>query len=471
MHQTPNSNNDNSAPKAAADAAHPQSHIVKLTSVGSLTFSSVQEPTRDEDSLHKGRKRKATTQAVQISSIGQHEIENSHPTELPSADYACQYVKDRLTGKITCMVCGEEGHYTCDCPMRDKEEKVICTLCNRVGHCHLWCCRQNVSVNRACHRCGEKGHYANKKLCDFGEKCSHNREVSCSSCDTNHPLGDCPMEKITCFLCEGKRHVPAECRLSPMLTIATQYYRESLHATLKKLMTETTSRTSTPVKPSAELPHYEVVPKVSNFSSSNGQGHSKKKNPMRSEVPDSDKTNHATMKNKAPMPVSKSICYKCHEEGHYAKRCPRKKPYGELGLHDVTGLKKKLTRELELCDVTCFTCHDKGHKSYNCPKKGKSGELKLSDVTCPKKGKSEELKLSDVTCFKCHNKGHYMNDCPEKEPPGELELSDVICLKCHDKGHYTYSCPKMKPPGHMMIEINANLTETMKCGTLPEVSE
>lgn len=431
MHQTPNSNNENSAPKAAAHAAHSQSHIVKLMSVGSPTFSNSQESIKDEDSLQKGRKRKATTQAIQISPICQHEIENIHTTELPSPYYACQYVKDRLTGKITCMVCGKEGHYTCDCPVKDQEEKVICTLCNKVGHCHLWCCRQNVSENHACHRCGEKGHYANKKLSHFGNTCSHNREISCSSCDTNHLLGDCPMGKITCFLCEGKHHVPAQCRLSPILTIATQYHRESLRATLNKLMTETSSGTLTPVKPSGKLPHYEAVPKVSNFSSSNGQGHSAKKNPMRIEVTDFDKTNHATKKNKATMLASKITCFNFHEEGHYAHGCPRKKPPGELGLHDVTCLKKKPARELEPCDVTCFTCHKKGHKSYTCPK------------NCPKMRKSGELKLSDVICFKCHNKGHYMNGCPEKKPLEELELSDVICLKCHEKGHYTYSCPQL----------------------------
>jgi len=195
-------------------------------------------------------------------------------------------------------------------------------------------------------------------------------------------------------------------------------------------MTETSSRTLTPVKPSGKLPHYKAVPKV-NFSSSNGQGHSAKKNPMRSEVTDSDKTNHATMKNKATMLASKITCFNCHEEGHYAHGCPRKKPSGELGLRDVTCPKKKLARALEFCDVTCFTCHKKGHKSNTCPK------------NCPKKGKSGELKLSDVVCFKCHNKGHYMNGCPEKKPLGELELSDVICLKCHEKGHYTYSCPQL----------------------------
>lgn len=105
---------------------------------------------RGGNSIHKGIKRNTTTQVIQVSPDGQHERENTLTTELPSSDYACQYAKDKLTGRITCMVCGEEGHYTCDCSMKNQEKKVVCTLCNRVGHCHLWCCRQNVSENRAC---------------------------------------------------------------------------------------------------------------------------------------------------------------------------------------------------------------------------------------------------------------------------------------------------------------------------------
>ncbi|CAN6214093.1 unnamed protein product [Urochloa humidicola] len=465
MSQTPSSNyNDNSAPGAAAHAADPQSHSVKLMSIRPLPFSSSQESMKDGDLLRKGRKRKATTQDIEISPNGQHEIENTHITALPFSDYTChdcQYAKDRLTGKITCMVCGEEGHYTCDCSMKSKERNVICTICNRAGHCHLWCCRQNVSENRACRRCGEKGHYTKKRSC--GQRCGHDKDISCSSCDANHPLGKCPMRNIRCFICEGKNHVPAKCHLSPMLTAVIQYRQESFRAALKKAMTETRTRTLTPVKPSAEFSHDEEVPKVSNFSSS-GHGHSERNNTIRSEVPDSDKTSHATRtvskshecqfkggsemvpevsrlshgeedhcdrkspgRSQAPhsdkanhaairdntvTPVSKGTCFNCHEEGHCANKCPKTKPPEELELHDATHInvhanscpKKKTPGELELSDVTCFNCHDKGHKSYSCPKK--------SPV---------ELKLSDVTCFKCHEKGHKSYCCPKQKSPGKLK--------------------------------------------------
>ncbi|KAJ1267816.1 hypothetical protein BS78_07G087200 [Paspalum vaginatum] len=197
-----------------------------------LNFPGSQKSMKDDFSLHIGIKRKTTTGAILQNPNGQHETRGIHSTELSFPDYISWYVKDRLAGKITCMVCGEEGHYTCDCPMKKREEKVICILCNRVGHCHLWCCRNNVSENQACHRCGEKGHYTNKGL--DGKYTKSN--LSCSSCDVSHPLGKCPMGKITCFLCEGEDHVPAQCHLSPVLTVITQEHRESFRAAVERAM-------------------------------------------------------------------------------------------------------------------------------------------------------------------------------------------------------------------------------------------
>jgi hypothetical protein len=53
---------------------------------------------------------------------------------------------------------------------------------------------------QACKRCGEIG-YTSK---DCHERCPY--------CDTSHPIGECPMSQVTCFLCEGINHVPAKCK-------------------------------------------------------------------------------------------------------------------------------------------------------------------------------------------------------------------------------------------------------------------
>jgi hypothetical protein len=39
----------------------------------------------------------------------------------------------------------------------------------------------------------------------------------CIYCDTSHPIGECPMAQVTCFLCHGINHVPIECYLYPTM--------------------------------------------------------------------------------------------------------------------------------------------------------------------------------------------------------------------------------------------------------------
>jgi hypothetical protein len=53
---------------------------------------------------------------------------------------------------------------------------------------------------RACKRCGEIGHMSR----DYREQCPY--------CDMSHPIGECLMSQVTCFVCEGINHVPAECK-------------------------------------------------------------------------------------------------------------------------------------------------------------------------------------------------------------------------------------------------------------------
>jgi hypothetical protein len=64
---------------------------------------------------------------------------------------------------------------------------------------------------RACKRCGEIGHMS--KECH--EQCPYR--------NMNHPIGECPMTQVTCFLCEGINHVPAECMLAIAATTSSTF--------------------------------------------------------------------------------------------------------------------------------------------------------------------------------------------------------------------------------------------------------
>ncbi|CAL5090538.1 unnamed protein product [Urochloa decumbens] len=369
-----------------------------------------------------------------------------------------------------CAICSEKGHNSNDCPMKDQEEKLICTICNKVGHCYLRCCRQNVSENHACRRCGEKGHYANKGPIRCGDKFTYSG-LSCSSCDTNHLIGRCPMSQITCFLCEGNDHVPAQCHISPILTAVNQHCRESFQTTLKQ------GRTLTLVNPPGGIELYddsrecqlkgsnEMTPKVSSCSlgePNNRDGES----PIKTQVPVADKNSPAAMTDDPLTPVSGFTCYDSHEDkGHYANSCPKKKPRRELEPYDCNhacqskggsktvpsassisyGVQDRCDRmsplrsqipasesiKPEATTVTCFNCHDEGHWASSCPKQKAPRRLGRLGIV--------------VTCLNCSG-NHYTIRCPHKKKPGKLKLCDVTCLRCREKGHFADRCPKKQLP-------------------------
>jgi hypothetical protein len=60
-------------------------------------------------------------------------------------------------------------------------------------------------TQQACKRCGEIGH------------ASKDCREECPCCVMSHPVGECFMTQVTCFLCEGTNHIPAECKFYSMV--------------------------------------------------------------------------------------------------------------------------------------------------------------------------------------------------------------------------------------------------------------
>jgi hypothetical protein len=75
---------------------------------------------------------------------------------------------------------------------------------------------------RACRICGEIGHTS--KEC-YGQ---------CPYYDTSHPIGECPMAQVTCFLCDVINHVPVECNLYPMVQQMKQRAKDGMCQLLGK---------------------------------------------------------------------------------------------------------------------------------------------------------------------------------------------------------------------------------------------
>ena len=114
----------------------------------------------------------------------------------------------------------------------------------------------------ACKLCGAIGH--NHK--------EHKDE--CPNCEESHLAEECPTRQITCFLCEGTTHYPAQCHIYPMVQRTIQQKKEAMKGALMEILEE-------PV--------------------------------MKEEVEDTPEGNI--------IKACTRSCYSCGEEGHFSQKC------------------------------------------------------------------------------------------------------------------------------------------------------
>ncbi|KAE8796223.1 hypothetical protein D1007_28734 [Hordeum vulgare] len=78
----------------------------------------------------------------------------------------------------------------------------------------------------ACKICGEIGHTQEEHT----DGCTH--------CEENHPAEECPTSQVTCFLCEGTTHYPAQCHIYPKVQQVVKQQKDAMKETLKKKILE-----------------------------------------------------------------------------------------------------------------------------------------------------------------------------------------------------------------------------------------
>jgi hypothetical protein len=210
-------------------------------------------------------------------------------------------------------------------------------------------------TQQACKRCGEIGHTSR----DCHGEYPH--------CDTSYPVEECPMSQITCFLCEGTNHIPAECKFYSTVLRINQQARDRMN----------------------QLP--ERTPE---------DGRLKRK------MEDKDMG--------IALNRTTKCCYSCEEEGHLSRNCSKKREcfpmtvveYEENEVRDLLALEKPKGRK-DNSKVMCSKCKELGHYKRKCPTRYHG--VSMQDST--------KRDLSMITCFKCKQKGHYSDKCPENGTP------------------------------------------------------
>jgi hypothetical protein len=86
------------------------------------------------------------------------------------------------------------------------------------------------SIPRACKLCGDLGH-------SRGE-----HRDQCPNCDGSHPAKECHTYQISCFLCEGVNHVPAQCHLYPIVQEMSVQVRDGMCQSMRNIHEGTRSK-------------------------------------------------------------------------------------------------------------------------------------------------------------------------------------------------------------------------------------
>jgi hypothetical protein len=188
----------------------------------------------------------------------------------------------------------------------------------------------------------------------------------------SHPVGECPMTHVTCFLCDGTNYVPREFKF--------YFTVQQMNQQAKDRLSQLLARTPEDRRPKAKM--------------------------------------ESKDKEEAPDTTTKS-CLTGGKQEHLSRNCTKQRErfpttiveYQENELRELLALelptKKKKKKQVH-SKVLCFKCKELGHYASKCPERNNKANTQGS----------VKKDLSMINCSKCKQKGHYSNKCIEKRTLG-----------------------------------------------------
>jgi hypothetical protein len=199
----------------------------------------------------------------------------------------------------------------------------------------------------ACKIFGEIGH-TSKGCCE-----------QCPYCDRSHPVGECPMAHVTCFLCDGINHVPRECKF--------YFTVQQMNQQAKDRLSQLLAKTPEDRRPKAEVEakDKEIAPETTTKGYLTGRkqehlpgNYSKKHEKFPTTIVEYEEKKVrdllALERPKKKKDYSKVLCLNCNKLRHYARKCPERNRQRGTNL------------------VTCGKCSKNGHYARRCTEEGTS---------------------------------------------------------------------------------------------------
>src|SRR4051812_41905979 len=145
---------------------------------------------------------------------------------------------------------------------------------------------------------------------EIGHTSKEHRD-QCPYCEESHPSEECPTSQVTCFLCEGTNHNPSQCHLYPIVQQVNEQVRDGMCHGMLSLPRKRKDLSKVICFKCHNLGHYAVDCREQDNVSGKDENN--------------DGDGNTCINKKPKKDPSQLTCYKCGETGHYASNCPQKR--------------------------------------------------------------------------------------------------------------------------------------------------